>query len=727
MTTIDTGLNLNIGSQVDEEFLKLLASIPTPLKQIQGIAELDSFLLAEKYFEAYNVADASIDPNGNMGSKSPVSFQSEIFKPQLKYRSYYEVWKEIKEKRGLERANNCIRACIDGSLYFHDIVKLDMPYCFAFDTSFLMTEGRPYGFLPSKPPKRSNSFMAQVIETTMDLSQCHAGAIGIANVLVNLAYYTRKERTELHNRIKYIFDSMPDMPEDFDMSTNDMIKMSVMDAIQLFVSGLGLDSDILQDYLGCGLDGCDSEFTVERAYEIADVVYDKYIQNLLQNFVHIMHNTFRVGGDSPFTNISLFDHETFKTVFEAAMYPDMSRTIDNYEEVSRVQKIYVEFFYKGAPTNGKLYRFPVTTANIKTKDGKIADEEYFGYMAKKNMERGAFNLHIGEKVASCCRLTSDLSKLKDEIRVDSFGNGGLSIGSHRVVAINLHRIALYEKYARPGEATDFLELYLGYAEELLMAHKAILQRRVDSGFLNFFNIGWEQMEMFFSTIGYTGLIDSFAVKTGKPLKEVVNNSEDLDAYVDYAAEIIDKMENFASEAGKRNLKSAFNVEEIPGENACPKLAQADNFLFDRFEDYECLDLLSNQMIPLYCDVPLFTRLAVSGKLMNKVSGGSIIHININDTVTNGAYEELYRKIVEDYEIPHFAINQGSSTCKQGHVTTGIHKTCPECGEEIVDWTIRVVGFNTNVSDWSKARREEFKKRQIYGKQDVIETARNILK
>ena len=198
MTTIDTGLNLNIGSEVDEEFLKLLAGIPIELKEIQGLAQLDSFVLAEKYFEAYNVADASIDPNGNMGSKSPVSFQSEIFKPQLKYRSYYEVWKEIKQVHGVVEANKCIKACIDGSLYFHDIVKLDMPYCFAFDTSFLMTEGRPYGFLPSKPPKRSNSFMAQVVETTMDLSQCHAGAIGIANVLVNLAYFTRKERKGIH-------------------------------------------------------------------------------------------------------------------------------------------------------------------------------------------------------------------------------------------------------------------------------------------------------------------------------------------------------------------------------------------------------------------------------------------------------------------------------------------------------------------------------------------------
>ena len=83
------GINLNVGSQVDEAFKSLVSSVPYELKKIQGIAELDPFILSKKYFKSGNVADASIDPNANMGQKSPVSFQSEIFKPQLKYNSYY--------------------------------------------------------------------------------------------------------------------------------------------------------------------------------------------------------------------------------------------------------------------------------------------------------------------------------------------------------------------------------------------------------------------------------------------------------------------------------------------------------------------------------------------------------------------------------------------------------------------------------------------------------------
>ena len=81
-------------------------------------------------------------------------------------------------------------------------------------------------------------------------------------------------------------------------------------------------------------------------------------------------------------------------------------------------------------------------------------------------------------------------------------------------------------------------------------------------------------------------------------------------------------------------------------------------------------------------------------------------------------------MVEVYHIPHFAINVGSTTCVNGHTTPGIYEKCPECGGEIDTWTIRVVGFNTDTKDWSKERREEFKRRQFYGASDL--TAKNIL-
>lgn len=735
---MELGININIGSTIDNEFKGMIASIPYKLKDIQGIGELDPFILSDKFFNAANVADSSIDPNANMSGKSPVSFQSEVFKPQLKYRSFYEMWSRVRNKWGVVDANSCISSCIDGGLYFHDITKIDQPYCFAFDTSFMLIEGRPYGWLPSTPPKRSSSFMSQLVECTMDMSQEHAGAIGIANLIVSLAYFTRKERREIHRQIKDYAYTCCDQPLQY-------LKMGLSAAITIYMAGLGCDLDLIKgDIQALNNMTCDNKAwcesdtvkfkhdIVEAAIAISDKVYDKYVQNLFQNFVHIMHNTFRTGGDSPFTNLSLFDKLTLRAVFDVAKYPDYSSVVDNYEEIDHLQRIFIEFFHTGSPITGKNYRFPVVSVNIKTNsEGVIEDKDFFRYVVLKNKKRGAFNIHVGEKVATCCRLTSDLAALKDMIRMDTFGNGGLSIGSHRVVAVNLHRMALIAKYnSRAIESV--IEEYLVKAEKLLVAHKELLSERCNQKFLKFFNIHWQDLKMFFSTIGYTGLIDAYAVYSGKSIDEIMADDDELDEYVYFANDIISKLEDFATQAGKRNEGYAFNVEEIPAENASPKLAQADNYLYGdyQFDDeadmtYHPVELLSNQMIPLYCNLPLYKRLEVSGKLMNKVSGGSILHLNLTEQVTDEAYVELVTSIIEDYKIPHFALNVGSTTCVNGHTTPGIYlDVCPQCGAEIDYFTIRVVGFATDTKDWSAPRREEFFKRQLYGAKDL--TTKNIL-
>jgi anaerobic ribonucleoside-triphosphate reductase len=169
-------MDLKIGRNVEKDFWNIVDSVPVEILTIQGLNNLDLFDLADKYLESERVSDVSIDVNANVDGREPVNFQSEIEKPQLKLRSFYILWKKISDLYSRNIADTALRAMLDGSLYFHDITKIDMPYCFAFDTSFLMNYGRPYGWLPSKAPKRSSSFMGQLVEISMDLSQAHAGA-----------------------------------------------------------------------------------------------------------------------------------------------------------------------------------------------------------------------------------------------------------------------------------------------------------------------------------------------------------------------------------------------------------------------------------------------------------------------------------------------------------------------------------------------------------------------
>ena len=117
-----------------------------------------------------------------------------------------------------------------------------------------------------------------------------------------------------------------------------------------------------------------------------------------------------------------------------------------------------DWFSKGDPDTNLPYRFPIVTLNIsKNENGEITDQDFLDWASKVNLNTGCFNIYvnIGSKIASCCRLVNDVERM--QYRADTFGNGGLSIGSHRVVTINLPRIAErctdiepFRKYTTPN-------------------------------------------------------------------------------------------------------------------------------------------------------------------------------------------------------------------------------------------------------------------------------------
>lgn len=150
------------------------------LLKLDGISpdKIDVGEMSHKYFTE-KLSDTSVDMNANANEElSANNYQAEVTKGILKLEGYYLLWRYMKKRFGLERANEALSSIWRGDIYFHDTggQGMQIPYCFAFSTTPIMLEGRPYGQLYSTPPKRSDSFMAQVIETCMDMSQEFAGA-----------------------------------------------------------------------------------------------------------------------------------------------------------------------------------------------------------------------------------------------------------------------------------------------------------------------------------------------------------------------------------------------------------------------------------------------------------------------------------------------------------------------------------------------------------------------
>ena len=224
-------------------------------------------------------------------------------------------------------------------------------------------------------------------------------------------------------------------------------------------------------------------------------------------------------------------------LFNDMCYPDGSKP--NVELIYGIQKIFCEWFKHGDPVSQFPYRFPIVTLNLRIDENrKIIDQEAFDYFSAINLEKAAFNIYIssGNKIASCCRLINDL----DVAGTDSFGNGGVSLGSHRVVTINLARIGCTS--GSFGIAMEHLDAELLRAKDILCAHRELLHDGIKRGFLHLFNHGVMHMSRFFSTFGINGLYECLQ-ELGTPITTTqgkLRAHEMLNHIKEFAYNVVDK-------------------------------------------------------------------------------------------------------------------------------------------------------------------------------------------
>jgi ribonucleoside-triphosphate reductase len=621
-------IETTFSNEFDEWYNKIMkANLGPEFLDIEGISRrcIDVGLMSHSYFTK-NFTDETIDSNANTGeSISPNNYGSEIVKGVQKLEGFYLLHRYASRRYGLEKANRLLNAIVRGDLYFHDSSGpgIQEVYCTSVSTYPIMTEGRKYGPLHSLPPKRADSFIAQCIEFTMDLSQQFAGAVALGDLFINYAYYSRKENLS-----------------------------------------------------------------------------DKIILNDFQKFVHVVNNTFRVSEQSPFSNLSIFDIPNLEKVFGDYKYPDGSSP--DFEYIMNIQKLFCEWFSHGDPKSGFPYRFPIITMNLLCdKDKNILDTDFLDFISKVNLEKACFNIYInsGEKIASCCRMINDKKRM--QFKVDTFGNGGMNVGSVRVVTINPVRIAIKSN----GDQTIFfqkLQQQLENARDLLIVHREdIIKRRIDAGFLKFFKpLNWLNLKRYFSTFGIVGIYE---------MNKTMGYDITSEDGIKFTAEVLKYIEDFAIKSSNE-LGFSFNVEEIPAESAASKLAQKDRLLFGK--NKIPFELYSNQYVPLIEQASIPERIITTGKFMEILSGGGILHLNIAEQIKD---PEVMKHLIEysvKHGVSHLAVNYGFGQCKNRHTTIcGNNPKCSICGSKIDTYVTRIVGYQARVSNFSKVRREyEFPRR-----------------
>jgi len=620
---------------------------------IQGIANkhMDVVEFSKNFFgKSTNVADLSIDGNANVKEKNIMQYNYEFGKAFQKLNSIFLLYKWLDRCYDIETAQVATEKIISGELFVNDLTNYAMPYCYAFDLRELLSNGMNFfkGNMNIMPPKRSDSFLALLIQSTAYISNQIMGAASYPDFFVILDHFYRKELGE------------------------DYIKT--------------LNNDSL-----------------------------KKIKNQFQNFIYSMNFPFR-GNQSAFTNLSVMDKGFSKELFKGYLIPDGDDFVKpNLDSATELSKIFFEY-YSEINSNEGIFTFPVMTLAISLDDNnEYLDPDFVDWAARANSKKAVANIFQSKPTSfsSCCRLKNDFSKVADTGYQNSFGMGGLSIGSHRVAGLNLPRIAYLEK-----ENPNILQENIDILHKILYSHRKLISHIISTGNLPLYDTGWIHLNRQYSTIGFIGAYEYVANK-GHRITSNIGTKCISDILEKIEANIVKWQED---EKDERNI---YNIEQIPGESMSVRLAEIDfelgynnkkSVTEDGIELNEISSrLYSNQYIPLIHDSSIYERLSVQGKIDSLTSGGAIAHINVDDE--KPIDKDRFKQIIiaaKDLNVPYFAINYAYSECTQHHFSVGKHEECPICNAKIVCQYTRVVGFITPVKSWNSVRRDyEYDKRIFY--------------
>lgn len=676
------------------EFKQCLADIERKygfeLFNISGIGnQLDMNWFAKQFFgRNTNTADVSVDSNSNVGLKNTVIYDQELSKPFKLIGSYYRMWKGLKKKFGLEYANKATEKQLTGEIYINDFhgFQSNLFYCYNYSTLDTAHKGIPRGIdaEPSRPTKYLGTFLEHLQLFCIHAGSSSLGAVGLADLLLTISCYVSR-----------ILDTRSDHQTPFG---NEKMR-ELMDIIG--------DSwgNISDDKLQAMRDFINLQSSEDITFASDEACWT-YIRAKLRNFIYFLNQPNRIV-QSLFSNVSIYDDNFLDTLLEYYFIEDKTTGKMYFAEkdiVKRLQVIFIDIMNE--VMSERIVTFPVVTACFSLDEERnIQEEDFLKWVLEADKRFRFINLYAGatSTLSSCCRLRSD----KTSKYTNSLGSGSTKIGSLGVTTQNLPRLAFMSN----GDLDAFKEML---RENIIMSQRingvkrSILKKAIDKNMIPVYNLGYVLLNSQFQTTGVVGIYEALQV-LGYDIKTPEGEA---------MAEDILKFINAVTEECADEQKVPCNVEQIPAENVAVKLAKKDRLLGfnDRY------DIYSNQYVPLKDnDCDMFTRIRLVAHLDKYMSGGSILHININEgDVSTDTLVEMAKTMYKQ-GVVYFAFNKLLAECVDcGHVFTTDKETfdknevtCPICNSRNTECALRIVGFIRKFSSWSSERQAEGRQRKFY--------------
>ena len=491
------------------------------------------------YMEHYslstdNAASSSeTDPNSNVTQKNAANLEGEVYKSENRIIQR----QRMKDKLNVmfpEVAKQYEKDLEHHIIYTNDEASTPVlkPYCMAGSLYPLMTEGvgNIDGVTPTEP-NDLQSFSGQVTNLTFLLSSQVKGAVALGEYFIALNYYVIAEFGE------HWYEKLDVITTTEHCRIKRTIKDQIYKAFKQFVWGINQPAG-------------------NRSYQ------------------------------SPFTNISYYDHTYFDSLFKEFRYPDGTKP--EWEAISCLQKLFMKWFNK--LRTKQILTFPVETMAM-VHDGKdIIDQDYKDLCAEMYAEGHSFFTYISDSadsLASCCRLRNELA---ENTFSPTSGLTGVMTGSCNVITLNINRIVQdwYNKEFYPKWGTniinneewttkglkDYLIKILERVYKYHIAFKTLLYEQEERGMFAPSTGGYIFMSKLYSTIGINGLNEA-----AEFFGLTVSNNPEYISFLQFILGTI-KQQNKKHSIKDKKRPFLFNSEVVPAEGLGGK-----NYRWDKEDGY----------------------------------------------------------------------------------------------------------------------------------------------
>lgn len=609
-----------------------------------------------------NAATSSeTDANANVTMKNVANLEGEVYKTtnrviqrQRMKDKLNEMYPEVAKKYEEDLNSHVI--------YTHDEATTPVlkQYCMAVSLYPLMMEGvgNIDGITPT-PPNDLQSFSGQVTNLIFLLSSQCKGAVAVGEYFIALNYYIVQEFG-------------PNWYEKLDVVTT--------------------------------TDHCNKQKTVR------DAIYKAFKQFIYGVNQPAGNRSYQ----SPFTNVSYYDHTYFDSLFGEFYYPDGTKP--QWEVVDCLQRLFMKFFNK--LRTKQILTFPVETMAMvydpKTND--IIDKDYKDFTAEMYAEGHSFFTYISDSadsLASCCRLRNELA---ENTFNPTSGLTGVMTGSCNVITLNMNRIIQnFHSMVRGNDfgcfnSSEFKRYLTSILERVYKYHiafKTMLYEMEERGMFASSNGGYIHISKLYSTIGINGLNEA-----ARFLGLEVSNNEEYIKFLQLVLGTI-KEQNKIHSIHDKSRPFLFNSEVVPAEGLGGK-----NYQWDLQDNYWVPDdenLYNSYFYNAHDDTSVLDKFILHGRQTYQYTdGGSAAHINLEDHLS----KEQYLKLI-DFAIAngtnYFTFNIPNSKCDTcGYITKHPITECPKCHSKNITQYTRVIGYLRPIKSFGKDRQIEANKR-VYSK------------